>query len=108
MIRVRYDRRGLALTVEGHAGAAPKGQDLVCAAASALAQTAAACAEDGADRFFPAVCRSEGRLRVACRAPKRHAAACRRMLDTVFTGFELLSSQYPDHVRAIKENEDGN
>lgn len=107
MIRARYDRRAYCLTVEGHAGAGAKGRDLVCAAASALAFTAAACAEDGREKFLPAVCRGEGRLRVACRPGRRHAAACRRMLDTVFTGFELLANQYPDFVRAEKENDYG-
>ena len=39
MIRVTYEPREHRLRVEGHALAAPAGEDLVCAAASALAWT---------------------------------------------------------------------
>ena len=42
MIRVRIKRKAgyvTGLTVSGHAGSAPKGEDLVCAAVSALVQT---------------------------------------------------------------------
>lgn len=36
MIRIMYDPEELILKLSGHAGSAPKGQDLVCAAVSAL------------------------------------------------------------------------
>lgn len=42
MIRVRIKRKAghvVGLTVSGHAGRAPSGEDLVCAAVSVLAQT---------------------------------------------------------------------
>lgn len=42
MIRVRVKRKAghvAGLTVSGHAGSAPRGEDLVCAAVSVLAQT---------------------------------------------------------------------
>lgn len=44
MIRVR--RRGLSLTISGHAGAGQPGRDLVCAAVSALAWTLGANLEE--------------------------------------------------------------
>lgn len=38
-VRVKRDAKGVArVTVSGHAGSAPKGEDLICAAVSALAQ----------------------------------------------------------------------
>lgn len=40
MIRIR--RKGLSLSITGHAGAGKPGEDLVCAAVSALAWTLAA------------------------------------------------------------------
>ena len=42
-IEIRLDQRGalLGFTVSGHAGSAPKGEDLVCAAVTVLFRTAA-------------------------------------------------------------------
>ena len=85
MIRARYARRGLAMDLRGHALYGPKGQDPVCAAASALAFTAAAALQDEAE---PA----EGSRR-----------ACRRLLDTIWIGFELLAREFPEYVSAEKE-----
>ena len=36
MIRVRYDPELPRLSIEGHAGAGPRGQDIICAGVSAL------------------------------------------------------------------------
>lgn len=38
MTKARFDAQDLTLHVEGHAGAAPKGQDLVCCAISTTIQ----------------------------------------------------------------------
>ena len=103
MIRAVYERGETVLRVSGHAGAGEKGADLVCAAASALAFTALECVQNEAERFLPSVLRRSGELRIACRPGRRSAAACRRVFDTVFTGFELLAKEYPAHVSAIKE-----
>ena len=50
MIRARYGRRALTLELRGHAQSAPKGQDLVCAAASTLAFTAAEALQNASAR----------------------------------------------------------
>ena len=39
MVRVKINTRTLEITMDGHANAAPKGQDLVCCAVSILIQT---------------------------------------------------------------------
>lgn len=103
MIRVAYNREETELTIKGHANSAPQGQDLVCAAASVLAFTAAACAEDNRARFLPQIVKREGEMSIRCSPKKSHLAACRRMMDTVFAGYEILASRYPDFVRTIKE-----
>ena len=41
MIRFEYDQRENVVTCSGHAGMAPKGQDIVCAGVSALIQALA-------------------------------------------------------------------
>ena len=103
MIRARYGRRGLTLDLRGHALSAPAGQDLVCAAASALAFTAAAALEDEAERFYPRVVLRPGELRISCEPAEGSRRACRRLMDTIWIGFELLSRDYPDCVSTEKE-----
>ena len=103
MIRARYGRRGLVLDLRGHALSAPKGQDLVCAAASALAFTAAAALQEEGERFYPRIVERPGALRIACEPAEGSRRACRRLLDTIWIGFELLAQEYPDCVSAEKE-----
>ena len=103
MIRARYGRRALTLELRGHAQSAPKGQDLVCAAASALAFTAAEALQNEADRFYPRLVRQPGELRIACEPAEGSRRACRRLLDTIWVGFELLARDYPACVTAEKE-----
>ncbi|MBR0040974.1 MAG: ribosomal-processing cysteine protease Prp [Oscillospiraceae bacterium] len=104
MIVVKYNRRDTVMSVKGHAGSAVKGRDLVCAAASILGLTLIAAAMDSREKYLPAVTQREGEIRVACRPKGRGTALCRRMMDTIFTGYELLSGQYPDFVRAQRED----
>ncbi len=84
MIEVSYERRRPALTVTGHAMAGPYGADIVCAAASMLAQT------------LLAVCGGEkkpGRMRLVGRPEDGPVFAA------MATGFRLLAEAYPQHVR---------
>lgn len=104
MIRAVYNRRSLSLHLRGHAMSAPRGQDLVCAAASILAFTAEAALDDEAERFFPRVVKKPGELRILCEPCSGSRKACRRLLDTLWYGFELLAQEYPDFVRAEKED----
>ena len=99
MTSVRYEPGSFALTVEGHAGAGPYGQDLVCAALSILAATLEAAVSDRAETLLPSVCRGPGRLRISCRPVPESCGLCRSIYETVFTGFELLGSRYPEHVQ---------
>ena len=103
MIRARYGRRGLYLDLRGHALSGPKGQDLVCAAASVLAFTAEAALQEEAERFYPRVVRRPGALRIACEPAEGSRRACRRLMDTIWIGFELLARDFPEHVSAEKE-----
>ena len=102
MIRAVYDRREQSLRLSGHAMSAPRGEDLVCAAASILAFTAEAALEDEVEEeisYRLTGSSSDGSL-------KLYGArkACRRLLDTLWYGFELLAREYPAYVRAQKED----
>lgn len=101
MITIDYYRSGYRVIVEGHAGAAPKGHDIVCAAASALAYTLAAnvdslftsgCAEE------PSIVLEDGDADISCKPKPGMEAVAMLILDTVCTGFEMLSLRYPEYV----------
>ena len=98
MTRVRYEPGRFCLTVAGHAGAGPRGQDLVCAALSMLTATLEAAAEAQAERLRPTVRRSPGRVQIRCRPEPDSRGLCRCVFETVFAGFTLLGGQYPDKV----------
>ena len=94
MVRVRFERRGetVSLTVCGHAGYAPRGQDIVCAAASMLSMTAAARASAlGQVRTLDM---QEGSMRLVCEAAPQVLEA----LETVRAGFAVLAEKYPAHI----------
>ena len=103
MIRARYGRKGLVMDFRGHALFAPKGQDLVCAAASTLAFTAEAALREEAERFYPRIVLRPGEMRITCEPAEGSRRACRRLMDTIWIGFELLAREYPDCVSAEKE-----
>lgn len=87
MIRAVFGRD--RVTVMGHAGYAPKGQDIVCAAASAL--------------VFALIgsLRQEENLREVVIRPGYVTAAkgpCRAELELVRCGLAQLAAQYPQCV----------
>ena len=102
--RCMYDNRSRVakLTLRGHADAAPKGEDLVCAGASALALTAAR-----AVRYLY-------RRRLLCRTPRIQlvpgdaavVATARPGCEaevlmcfwTIQAGLSALAEQYPEHI----------
>ena len=105
MLRAEFKLVGsgtLVLTLEGHADSAPEGEDLVCAAASILAYTAAQEVRDmeraGKLRKRPRVELSKGRCRVTC-TPKAEAwSEALHTYKVAQTGFRLLAANFPEHV----------
>ena len=96
MITIIYDEKGkdMSLQASGHAGYAPKGQDIVCAAVSTLMQSLAYSVDSGTVTCDPG---GDNILRVQAS----------RSLDTlakfelVMDGLYLLAQQYPENVRLI-------
>ncbi len=103
MIRAEYNRVDLSLLVRGHAQSAPKGEDLICAAASILAFTAEGVLQNEEAHFMPRISRRNGEFRIVCQPKEGQVARCRQIFDTIFTGFEILANEYPDYVRVTKE-----
>lgn len=96
MITIIYDEKehDMILQASGHAGYAPKGQDIVCAAVSCLMQTLAYSVDGGTVR------RSEAGENIM-------TVQAAQSLDTlakfelVTDGLMLLAQQYPENVRFV-------
>ena len=99
MIKVTYWPASMDILVEGHAGSAEKGEDLICAAASALANTLEAVFDIQKDMH--------GRVNRNEATPFFHAwvykdshlpAQAFVVMETIATGYAALAEQYPDYV----------
>lgn len=104
MLNVEMKKCGstYVLRMEGHAGQADVGHDIVCAAASILCYTAAQTAldlyEQGKLRKKPRVDVGKGDATVTLCPVNDAAAEAAVALHTVATGFALLAHHYPEYV----------
>ena len=101
MIRVVFD--GMTLTLQGHAGAAPHGQDLVCAAVSglvyALAQRLTELDRQDAFSQPPVIRLSPGNARI-CVTPKGdYAGEVQAIFRLLQSGLRLLQQHYPAQIQ---------
>jgi hypothetical protein len=84
--------------IRGHADFAPSGQDIVCSAVSALAQSVYTTLTK---RQYAMTTRIEsGNMQVVLHAPDWTSGA---IMDVLFDGAEQIAKQYPDHVTYHKE-----
>ena len=104
-------RRMVNLHVKGHAGAAPKGQDTVCASATILAYTVAQnvkMAETrGMLKYSPVVKLRDGNSIISCRAKDDDSYA--ELLHTylvIQSGYQVLAHNYPQFVAVETFGED--
>ena len=88
MIEVRAGER--RLVVQGHAGYGPEGQDIVCAAASALVYALAGVLQEKGQLARGDI--REGYADIA------GAGDCAREFALVRCGLEMLAGQYPESV----------
>lgn len=101
MIYVNYHRRYHVLTVSGHAYSGTAGQDLVCAAASMLAQTLAANVQNleaEGSVLEMNVQLGEGAAEIRCTPCSRYRAVVSLVYDTICMGFRLLARDYPANL----------
>jgi len=103
-VKLNFDsRRGtIRLRLRGHAGSAPRGEDLVCAAASALALTAGECATLLHSRGLltrpPMVRLNRGDALVIATPKRETLAEVLLCFWTVQAGLYALQQQYPQYV----------
>ncbi|MDK2856190.1 MAG: uncharacterized protein PWQ86_1403 [Bacillota bacterium] len=103
MIRVRIERcpegRGVAaFTVEGHAGWAPHGRDIVCAGVSALTQAALLGLEEYL-ALSPNVKVKEGFLHCRLRGAEQKMREAQAILATMELGLRAMAREYPESIK---------
>ena len=88
------------MVVRGHARAAPRGEDLVCASVSTLVQTFAGWVEDqGKKRTLEADVRvEEGRAVIAANAGIWQMERLIDCFEIICFGLERLARQYPEYI----------
>lgn len=101
MINAVYDRAHNRLTVEGHAASGPKGEDLVCSAATILVHTLEANVQymerAGIVVEMEADVR-EGHAQIGCKASRGYAHTVASAFQTVCVGFEILADKFPEYI----------
>ena len=101
MIHVTYYKQYNRVTVEGHAGSGPKGHDLVCASASALALTLAGNVSymQSQDAVYGVITElKEGNAEIQCTPYRRYKESVGQIFRAICVGFELLSTKYPENI----------
>ncbi len=103
MIVVEFPQSGeteILIKVHGHSGKSEKGEDVVCAAVSALVQTLAGGIQDS---LQAEVCgRLEpGNTELRIKVEARQSEALRLVCNVFRFGFQKICESYPEHVKLI-------
>lgn len=86
------------IAARGHAQAAPRGQDIVCAAVSVLLDTYAAAAQDLDAQLR--LRQAPGRMEIEiCSLPRRHRRQMDALRTAILIGLERVATAYPARVR---------
>lgn len=98
MTDITYDSGALVMTVKGHAGSAPAGEDLVCCAISTLTETLIAALQE--NKIHRAVESNEaaGLIRIRALPSDAMVTIARIAFDTIAAGYAGLALEYPEHV----------
>ena len=99
MTQIRIDVEGMRLEIDGHAGYAPAGQDIVCAAVSTLTYTLVQnlalmlCADEYTADL------EDGHARITACPPEASAELCRCIFMTIANGYAMLAAQYGQYIQ---------
>lgn len=99
MIKVTFTEspQKLSLRLEGHAGYAEVGKDIVCASASILAYTLASIV-DSFDEIESSISLTSGDATIEC----ENNIFARNAFAYTKIGYALLENNYPQYVRLIE------
>jgi uncharacterized protein YsxB (DUF464 family) len=96
MLNIALNRNKWTVTVEGHAGYAAQGSDIVCAGASMLTATLARCLGGITGQHYV----DDGeRTEISCTPTLAEAERVAAVFDVIDTGYQLLANSYPVHVK---------
>ena len=106
MIKIHFwrdlDKGAIHMKVKGHANAAPKGEDLVCSAATMLVYTVAQALtfmhELGQLEEKPRICIREGKALVVAKPRKDYLAEALHTFWVAQCGAHVLSKNYPEYI----------
>ena len=104
MINVSFSRDAetISLRVNGHAGQAAMGQDIVCASASILAYTVAQTLvyidAQGGLKTRPRIKLKNGNAEIICKPTDEYAGEVLQTFFVAEVGYTLLSHSYPQYV----------
>lgn len=102
MIYAEYSHRNRIhkLKITGHAGTAPKGQDLVCCSVSTLCLTLSQCILNNKDKLTcePVIKLSDGSSVIECEATGRSEKEIMHFYYVVAQGLAMLAESFPEHI----------
>ena len=106
MIEITFDPNNFELKIEGHAGQAEHGKDIVCSAVSILFYTLAETLSQSAIMLeeHPNINIDDGNGYIRCVPKDEYKGNIARTYWTVLVGLELLTGQYPEYI-TFKVNE---
>ena len=105
MITATFEReegKFVSMSVEGHAGQAESGKDIICSAASILAYTVAQTLtqmhKQGWLKKKPHINLNEGKSLITCVPNEGYYDECLMVFFVAEMGYHLLASNYPQYV----------
>lgn len=104
MTTVRYEPDEYRMTISGHAGSGKAGEDLVCAAVTALARTLQAGTLEHPEyqaAFYEN--QKAGEMSVQCFPEEDTAAFCDYLFRIILCGFRTVADHYPEYVTVEEE-----
>jgi uncharacterized protein YsxB (DUF464 family) len=99
MTRICYDRVGLRMKIQGHAGAGEFGHDIVCAAESILMLVLERRLQEIDGENAVSVVKRPGAAEISCCPERGYSLRCTDVFEAVFLGYQLLESMYPEYVK---------
>lgn len=100
---IEIEQRPDGVSIKGHAGYAPPGQDIVCAAVSVLVQTLCASLGELTTAQFVAHWNEQGQLHEI--KYENLSAPGRLLVDSFFIGVGGIAAAYPDNVKILNCSE---
>jgi uncharacterized protein YsxB (DUF464 family) len=107
MVKATFTEDGeiLSLRVEGHAGYAEIGKDIVCSSASILAYTVAKIVNDALSKGWlktpPIIEIDRGDMLIVCEPIEEKHSEIRHTYMVAREGYLLLEQNYPQYVRLM-------